>query len=140
MRYHYCLLLLSLTPMLTPLPSLAGSDIQFSCKQVQGKNGLIPITYIHSKSRTNMGRIPWDEILGGQNPLQRCQQATERLQEAVDKNQLNIITTGTINGQKVICTTDKYNGACQIILFSLEPNENEREILEALKDRLQGRG
>jgi hypothetical protein len=136
-------LLLSLSTLLTltalPIaPTQAGSNIHFFCHQTEINGKLIPVTYIRNPSQTRK-MIIWEKTLGGQNPLQRCNQVSDRLQEAVDKNQLNMITTGIINKQKVICTTDKYDGACQTVLLTLEPNENKWEILETLKYILQGK-
>jgi hypothetical protein len=133
-------LLLSLSTLftLTALaiaPTQAGSNIQFFCHQTQINGKLIPVTYIRNPSQTRK-MIIWEKTLGDQNPLQRCNQVSERLQQAEDKNQLNMITTGIVNKQKVICTTDKYDGACQTVLLTLEPNENKWKILEELKDQL----
>lgn len=94
-----------------------------------------PVTYIRNPSQTRK-MIIWEKTLGGQNPLQRCNQVSDRLQQAEDKNQLNMITTGLVNKQKVICTTDKYDGACQTVLLTIEPNENKWTILDELKDQL----
>ncbi len=135
MRYHYCLLLLALTPLLTPLPSLAGNNVKFICNQTKINGKLVPVTYLRSQSKKTR-IIIWEKKLGGQNPLQRCNQVTEKLQQAEDNNQLNMITTGRRNGQNVICTTDKYNGDCQIILLTLESGEKKWDTLEDLKSQL----
>jgi hypothetical protein len=133
-------LLLSLSTLLTLsilaiTPTQAGSNIQFVCNQTKINGKLIPVTSIRDPSKTRK-MIIWEKTLGGQKPLQRCNQVTERLQQAEDKNQLNMITTGLINKQKVICTTDKYDGTCQTVLLTLEPNENKWTIFDELKDQL----
>jgi hypothetical protein len=81
--------------------------------------------------------IIWEKTLGGQKPLQRCNQVTERLQQAEAKNELNMITSP--KGQPVICTTDKYEGPCKTLLLTLETDEDKWKILEELKDQLRMR-
>jgi hypothetical protein len=52
------------------------------------------------------------------------------------ENELNMITTGLVNGQQVICTTNKYEGPCKTVLLTLESDENKWKILDELKDQL----
>ena len=129
------LLILTTLPI---MPTQAGSNIQFFCNQTKINGQLIPTTFIRSQSITRQ-IIIWEKNLGGKNPLQRCNQVSERLQKAEDQNQLNMITTGIVNGQNVICTTDKYNGDCQIVLLTLDSKENQKkwQILDELKDQLR---
>ncbi|MFM7439861.1 MAG: COP23 domain-containing protein [Snowella sp.] len=96
-------------------PTQAGGNRQYFCNQTKINGKLIPVTYIRSQSEPRK-IITWEKTLGGQKPLQRCNQVTERLQQAEAKNELNMITTGLVKGQKVICTTDKYEGPCKTLL------------------------
>ena len=130
--------LLSLSTLLTLsivaiAPTQAGSNIHFFCNQTKINGKLVPVTYIRDPSKTRQ-MIIWEKTLGGQKPLQRCNQVTERLQQAEAKNELNMITSP--KGQPVICTTNKYEGPCKTVLLTLESDEKKWKILEELKDQL----
>ena len=130
--------LLSLSTLLTlsilPIaPTQARGNHEFYCNQTKINGKLIPVTYIRSQSKTRQ-IIIWEKTLGGQKPLQRCNQVTKRLQQAEAKNEFNMITSP--KGQPVICTTDKYEGPCKTLLLTLETDENKWKILEELKDQL----
>lgn len=130
--------LLSLSTLLTLTilaiaPTQAGGNHEFYCNQTKINGKLIPVTYIRFQSKTRQ-MIIWEKTLGGQKPLKRCNQVTERLQKAEAKNELNMITSP--KGQPFICTTNKYEGPCKTLLLTLEPNENKWTILEELKDQL----
>jgi hypothetical protein len=130
--------LLLLTSLLTLsivaiAPTQARGNHEFYCNQTKINGKLIPVTYIRFQSKTRQ-MIIWEKTLGGQKPLQRCNHVSDRLQEAEDKNELNMITSP--KGQPVICTTDKYEGPCKTLLLTLAPDENKRTILDELKDQL----
>jgi len=131
-------LFLSLSTLLTlttlPIaPTQAGGNRQYFCNQTKINGKLIPVTYIRSQSEPRK-IITWEKTLGGQKPLQRCNQVSDRLQQAEAKNELNMITSP--KGQPVICTTNKYEGPCKTVLLTLESNEKKWKILEELKDQL----
>jgi hypothetical protein len=135
---HSITWLLSLSTLLTltilPIaPTQAGSNRRYYCNETKINGKLIPVTYIDSQSKTRQ-MIIWEKTLGGQKPLQRCNQVTERLQQAEAKNELNMITSP--KGQPVICTTNKYEGPCKTVLLTLESDEKKWKILEELKDQL----
>jgi hypothetical protein len=133
--------LLSLSTLLTLTilaiaPTQAGGNHEFYCNVTKINGKLIPVTYIRSQSKTRQ-IIIWEKTLGGQKPLQRCNQVTKRLQQAEAKNELNMITSP--KGQPVICTTDKYEGPCKTLLLTLETDQDKWKILEELKDQLRMR-
>jgi hypothetical protein len=133
------LLLLTSLLTLTALaiaPTQARGNHEFYCNVTKINGKLIPVTYIRSQSKTRQ-IIIWEKTLGGQKPLQRCNHVSDRLQEAEDKNELNMITSP--KGQPVICTTDKYEGPCKTLLLTLETDEEKWKILEELKDQLRMR-
>ncbi len=137
---HSITWLLSLSTLLTlttlPIaPTQAGGNRQYFCNQTKINGKLIPVTYIRSQSEPRK-IITWEKTLGGQKPLQRCNQVSDRLQQAEAKNELNMITTGLVKGQQVICTTNKYEGPCKTLLLILESDENKWKILDELKDQL----
>jgi hypothetical protein len=132
--------LLSLTTLLTLsivaiAPTQARGNHEFYCNVTKINGKLIPVTYIRSQSKTRQ-IIIWEKTLGGQKPLQRCNQVSDRLQQAENKNELNRLTAILIKGQKIICTTNKYDGPCQTLLLTLEPDENKGKILDELTNQL----
>ena len=139
MLSHYSITrLVSLSTLLTLTilaiaPTQAGGNHEFYCNVTKINGKLIPVTYIRSQSKTRQ-MIIWEKTLGGQKPLQRCNQVTKRLQQAEAKNELNIITSP--KGQPVICTTDKYEGPCKTLLLTLETDEDKWKILDELKNQL----
>jgi hypothetical protein len=139
MLSHYSITrLVSLSTLLTLTilaiaPTQAGGNHEFYCNVTKINGKLIPVTYIRSQSKTRQ-MIIWEKTLGGQKPLQRCNQVTKRLQQAEAKNELNMITSP--KGQPVICTTDKYEGPCKTLLLTLETDEDKWKILDELKNQL----
>ncbi len=72
------------------------------------------------------------------NPQQRCEESSPRFQEAYDNGSLNSMTNGTINGQPVICTYRELNDKCDTLLMTLKPEDNSLQIVNNLKDQLNG--
>ncbi len=114
--------------------------VQFIC--ARSRQGNIPTTY----AWTPQGRIAvirWKySWFNNQtiSPQQRCQDVSSRFQNAYDNQSLGYITNGTVKGQAVICTTRDKDGACDITLLTLRPQDDPLEILTDLKDILRGRG
>lgn len=103
----------------------------FFCASVRN----IPTTM----SRTERGDIPiiyWmsDRLPADLTPQKRCEIVSNRLQAAQDNQRLKYLSTGVINGQQVICTSDRHGGACLDTLFTLIPGSDPRKILTQLLD------
>jgi hypothetical protein len=86
----------------------------FSCQNVNG----IPITVAFSSTWNNQPRefIRWVKKIGGNTPQKRCEEVTERLNFASGKGEM-YLTFGIMDGQNVICTTDKLGDGCKYMLF-----------------------
>lgn len=110
--------------------------LDFFCELRQG----IPVTIYRSES----GNIPIIRWVSTNLPRDltrqlRCQQVSNRLQAALDNQRLSHFTSGRINGQPVICTSDRVGGGCVDVLFTLNPGSDPKKIYTQLLD-LRGIG
>ena len=93
---------------------------------------------------TNRGKIAvirWqtEDFSGaGFSSQQRCDAVSPRFQEAYDNNSLSLITNGTINNESVICTSNEPGGACNTLLMTLRPEDNSLQVLNNLRQVLNG--
>lgn len=104
-------------------------DPDFFCGSKQG----IPTTI----ARTERGNIPviyWitEDLPGNLTPQSRCEQVSNKLQAAQDHQRLKYLSSGILNGQPVICTSDKPNGNCIDILFTLLTGSDPKHIINYL--------
>lgn len=74
----------------------------------------------------------------GFTPQQRCDSVSPRFQEAYENKTLGLITNGTINNQPVICTSKEPGGACQTLLMTLRPEDNSLQVLNSLRQVMNG--
>jgi len=103
----------------------------FYCRLIRD----IPVTI----AKTERGDIPiiyWmsDRLSTDSTPQEWCTLVSRRFQAAQDNQQLNYLSTGIVNGEQVICTSDRVGGNCVDILLPLIPGSNPREIIEQLLD------
>ena len=97
----------------------------------------IPTTYLVIKSEKRP-LIRWTADFGGPDytPMLRCQEVSTRLQKQKRLGRLRYITTGRINGERVICTADSLQDArnkiCDALLITLKPNDSSGEVLHQL--------
>ena len=60
----------------------------------------------------------------GYDPLTRCRQVTQRLNNYNRNQQLNYVTVGMVNNQKAICTTSRVNGPCEGLIYTLRRDQD----------------
>ncbi|MEC4892238.1 MAG: COP23 domain-containing protein [Oscillatoria sp. PMC 1051.18] len=102
-----------------PAPGQSG----FYCDTNSG----IPISMYQNRQGGLEPWIRWTSNFGervGYNPLQRCQEVSNRLESYRRNKQLRYITAGTMNGQPVICTAQYENGPCTGLIYTLKPGQN----------------
>lgn len=122
----------------------ASDEVRFICASGFDKqaNQRFPTTYAWA-SRGKIAVVRWKySWFNNQNltPARRCQEVSSRFQTAYNNQSLDYITNGTVNGQAVICTAREKNGACDITLLTLRPQDDPLQILVELKEILRGRG
>jgi hypothetical protein len=101
----------------------------FSCQNIDGTP--TTVAFLSSRDNNNKPRqfIRWLNKIGGYTPQKRCEEVTKRFNFAFQENG-QYITYATMNGQNVICTTDKSGEECQDLLFTLNPGQDPKSVLE----------
>lgn len=119
-------------------------EVNFLC----GEDGGTPATVAKAKDSKQFFVILWKSDVfkqAGYDAATRCKQVSARFEEFNKANLFTYLTSGKLNGQPVICLTGKADGACgddsvslkQGLLFTLKPDENSNQTLEALATVLQ---
>ncbi|OCR02931.1 hypothetical protein BCD67_03230 [Oscillatoriales cyanobacterium USR001] len=65
----------------------------------------------------------------------RCEEVSRRFQVFYDNGQLKYLTTGLMNQKAVICVTDRVDGDCNGLLFTLNSGSDPKRTLLKLLDR-----
>lgn len=60
----------------------------------------------------------------GYTPERRCQEVSSRLETYRRNRQLQFITVGRINNQRVICTASQVNGRCENLIYTLKAGQD----------------
>jgi Circadian oscillating protein COP23 len=104
-------------------------DTKFHCGQFQGA----PAT-IASTPRGDVVMVRWTKDMGTFDPQSRCQAVSTRFQTAYTNKTLRFLTSGVMNGQRVICVAQSRTGGCAPsgLLFTLRPTDNHRQVLVGL--------
>lgn len=95
----------------------------------------IPVTVARTE-RGNKVIIRWvsTRLSGNLTPQERCEQVSSKLQAAQDNQRLNNLISDKVNGQQVICVSDKSSDRCVDILITLKPGSNAKKALRELLD------
>lgn len=67
-------------------------------------------------------------------PEKRCQEVSQRMQEASNAGTMQYITNGKMNGQRVICSAMEVNGDCKNLLMTLRPGDNSLKFINEFKE------
>jgi len=81
-----------------------------------------PVTVYQNPQGFREPWIRWNSNFfasAGYDPLTRCRQVTQRLDNYNRNQQLNYVTVGMVNNQKAICTTSRVNGPCEGLIYTL---------------------
>lgn len=120
---------LILAPVLNHLPAHAQSTT-FACGTSKGSPATLAYT-----ARGSVPVIRWTSDYfsqSGWKPQQRCEEVSKRFQEYHQRNEMNFLTTGMMNNQSVVCTTDREGGSCMNLLFTLKPGSSAGQTLRNL--------
>jgi Circadian oscillating protein COP23 len=118
----------------------AKSDTKsFDCKAVDGVNTTMAIT-----PRGERPVIRWtstDFDASGWSSEKRCNEVSERFQELYANGSLKYLTSGKMNGQRVICSASQKRGPCNALLLTVRPGRDpQRTLKELLAVRVQASG
>jgi serine protease Do len=86
-----------------------------------------PVTVYQNPQGFREPWIRWNSNFfssAGYDPLTRCRQVTQRLDNYNRNKQLNYVTVGMVNNQKAICTTSRVNGPCEGLIYTLRRDQD----------------
>lgn len=111
------------------LPAEASQRRNISCQWVGGA-----WTTVVKDSRGERQLIRWLSDFGnrvGYTPEQRCLEVSNRMRDNFGREG-QYITHGKMNGQNVICQTDRLGEDCKQLLYTLKPEDDPKVKLEDL--------
>jgi hypothetical protein len=111
------------------LPAEASPRRNITCQRVSGA-----WTTVVTDSRGERQLIRWVSDFGhrvGYTPEQRCLEVSNRMRDNFGREG-QYITHGRMNGQNVICQTDRLGEDCQQLLYTLKPEDDPKTKLEDL--------
>ena len=115
------------------LPTFSGGKAIFACKYVNGTFTTVAIT-----KRGDIPFIVWKDN-SVDSPEVMCNEVSMKLQDLQNKDRLNYLTTGRVEGSPYICATSEVALPCEDILFKLKPTDNPEEVLKDLMNAAVGR-
>jgi hypothetical protein len=93
-----------------------------------------PVTVYQNPQGFREPWIRWNSHFfssSGYDPLTRCQQVSQRLENYNRNRQLNYVTVGVVNNQKVICTSSRVNGPCEGVIYTLRRDQDPAPALSS---------
>ena len=93
-----------------------------------------PVTVYQNPQGFREPWIRWNSNFfsgSGYDPLTRCQQVTQRLENYSRNRQLNYVTVGIVNNQKAICTSSRVNGPCEGLIYTLRRDQDPAPALSS---------
>jgi len=106
-------------------------EAKFFCGEATG----VPATIGTTQSGKTVPVIRWTSTTFdavGWTQKKRCEAVSERFELYREQGRLKYLTTGRMNGQPVICTTDKDGGACDGLVYTLKPDQDPTQTLKDL--------
>jgi len=111
--------------------------ISFEC---QVKRGLY--TTVASRSGKSIDLFVWDSnrfASSGYTNERRCDLVSKRLQSySFGKLRQDQLTHGIMNGEKIICTALSKDSGCNKLVYTLHPEDNARDKLQAVLGLTKG--
>lgn len=135
-RFLPAKLVFSLLTLAVPPQVQAQASVGFICSSDLGT----PTTVVVSPGKERPF-IRWSSDRfadAGWTAERRCEAVSQRLQESYDKGSLKFLTTGRMNGQPVICSTDRDGGSCIDLIYTLKPGQNPATTLSNLLQARKG--
>ncbi|ARV63232.1 hypothetical protein BZZ01_25725 [Nostocales cyanobacterium HT-58-2] len=94
----------------------------------------VPTTYARNATGRKIPVISWQRNWNSKfSPKGRCEVVSARFQSASVDGVLNYLTTGTMNGQKVLCAASRYGGTCSHLLLTLRADDDASQVIENLR-------
>lgn len=94
----------------------------------------VPTTYARTITGKKVALISWMRTWSHRYSAKaRCELVSARFQHASQDGVLNYLTTGLMNGQKVLCAASRYGDTCSHLLLTLRPEDNASQVIENLR-------
>ena len=111
----------------------ASAGSKFYCGSFEGA----PSTMTTTKSGKKVPIITWKSSHfsgSGYTPQRRCEIVSQRFNTLHQRGQMNLLTTGRMNGLPVICAAATNPGPCvqDGLLYTLKPGQNATQTLKNL--------
>jgi Circadian oscillating protein COP23 len=122
-------------------PAEIEDKIQFTCGTSHNNrlNKKVPTTLAWSPSGKR-ALIQWVKQMDNNwTPEKRCQEVSQRMQEANTAGTMQFITNGKMNGQRVICSATEVNGDCKNLLIALRPSDKPLTFMNEFREVFNGR-
>jgi hypothetical protein len=122
-------------------PAEIEDKIQFTCGTSYNNrlNKKVPTTLAWSPSGKR-ALIQWVKQMDNNwTPEKRCQEVSQRMQEANAAGTMQFITNGKMNGQRVICSATEVRGDCKNLLITLRPSDKALPFVTEFRDVFNGR-
>jgi Circadian oscillating protein COP23 len=110
------------------LSGAEAKEASFVCSQLDN----FPATVVKIKG-SEIPILKWVTTeIDNYPPEKRCSEVSARFQTYYQAGSLKYITTGQMNNENAICTTNHKGGDCTDLLFTVKPGANPRNTLEKL--------
>ena len=122
-------------------PAEIEDKIQFTCGTSYNNrlNKKVPTTLAWSPSGKR-AMIQWVKQMDSNwTPEKRCQEVSQRMQQANIAGTMKFITNGKMNGQRVICSATEINGDCKNLLITLRPIDEPLKFMTEFREVFNGR-
>jgi Circadian oscillating protein COP23 len=122
-------------------PAEIEDKIQFTCGTSYNNklNKKVPTTLAWSPSGKR-ALIQWVKQMDNNwTPEKRCQEVSQRMQEANTAGTMQFITNGKMNGQRVICSATEVRGDCKNLLITLRPSDKAPTFMAEFTEIFNGR-
>ncbi|KAB8333920.1 hypothetical protein SD80_010435 [Scytonema tolypothrichoides VB-61278] len=94
----------------------------------------VPTTYARNPLGRKIPVISWQRTWSSKiSARARCEAVSARFQSASVDGVLNYLTTGIMNGQKVLCAASRYGGTCSHLLLTLRVDDDASLVIENLR-------
>jgi Circadian oscillating protein COP23 len=142
MKLHFLFPTLALPLIISANALVVEAQTTTRLKFFCGTSNGAPATFVQ-KGKNSIPIIRWassDFAGAGWTPEKRCREVSQRFQNLHQTGQLKFLTTGSMNGQPVVCTSSKNNGPCQRLILTVRTGVDPVTTLNKLLNIRMGKG
>ncbi len=129
-----------------PANTSDGSTATFLCQLIDKTPNTVArissktASFAQAKSTHSISVIQWKRSYyseSNETPMERCTRVSKILQYYGNKGTLNYITYGDMDGKEVVCATTSEASPCSLLIFTLEKDENPKQLVTDLRQIIQ---